>query len=170
MLSSVSMTCRAAIVAAMMLAGTSVEAQQNGTVHLNVLNVGFIVSTGSGTGTLNYEGREYRLIVTNVSSGTIGVSGANLVGTAYNLRTAADIAGAYRTIAVGLTVGGGVQVARYQNANGVILELAGVEVGVALVLGPAGMTIALQKSASHMAPPSAVASYHRVVSGVRFWG
>ena len=57
MLSSVSMKYRAGIVAAkIMLAGTSVEAQQTGTVHLNVVNT-FISSTGSGTGTLNYKGQ-----------------------------------------------------------------------------------------------------------------
>ena len=41
------------------------------------------------------------------------------MGTAYNLRTAADIAGMYKAAAAGLTVGGGAQVARFQNANGV---------------------------------------------------
>jgi hypothetical protein len=144
MLSSVSKKYRAGIVAAtVMLAGTSAEAQQTGTVHLNVVSAGFIASTGSGTGTLSYKGREYRLSVTKVSFGTIGVSGAELVGTAHNLRTAADIAGAYRTVAVRLT-GGGAQVTRFQNANGVILELAGIQVGVAVILGSAAMTINLQ--------------------------
>ena len=37
----------------------------------------------------------------------IGVSGGELVGTAHNLRTAADIAGTYKAAAAGLTVGGG---------------------------------------------------------------
>ena len=77
-------------------------------------------------------------------SGTIGVAGGELVGTAYNLQTAADIVGDYKTIAAGLTVGGGGQVARYQNANGVILELVGVELGLQMVLGSAGMTITLR--------------------------
>jgi hypothetical protein len=36
------------------------------------------------------------------------------------------------------------QVARFENANGVILELGGIKVGVAVVLGSAGMTIDLQ--------------------------
>jgi hypothetical protein len=145
MLSSVCVKYRATIVAAaIMLAGTSVEAQQTGTVHLHVVNAGFIVSTGSGTGTLNYKGREYRLSVTNVSFGTIGLSRAELMGTAHNLRSATDIVGTYRTVAAGLTVGGGVQVARFQNANGVILELAGIQVGVPMVLGSDAMTIGLQ--------------------------
>jgi hypothetical protein len=145
MLSSVSMKYRAGIVAAaIILAGPPVEAQQTGTVHLNVVSAGFIASTGSGTGTLSYKGREYRLSVTNVSFGTIGTSGAKLAGTAHNLRIAGDIAGTYRTVAVRLAAGGGAQVARFENANGVILELAGIQAGVAVILGSAGMTITLQ--------------------------
>ena len=40
------------------------------------------------------------------------------------------------------TVGAGGQVARFQNANGVILELVGAQLGLAVSLGSAGMTIA----------------------------
>jgi hypothetical protein len=66
------------------------------------------------------------------------------VGTAYNMRTAADIAGTYRTMAVGLTVGGGAMAARFQNENGVILDLLGGQLGLQVSLGSAAMTIALQ--------------------------
>jgi hypothetical protein len=136
----------AAIVgAAIMLVGSYVECHaQTGTVHLSVVKAGFIVSTGSGTGTLNYQGRTYRLSVSTVGYGTIGVTGGELTGTAYNLGSAADIAGTYRAAAAGLTVGGGAQVARFQNANGVILELVGAQLGLAVSLGSAGMTIVLQ--------------------------
>src|SRR6266550_8934788 len=96
----------AAIVgAAIILGGTSVDCySQTGSIHLTVVKAGFIVSTGSGTGTLNHQGRTYRLSVSSFGFGTIGVSGGELVGTAYNLRTAADIAGTYKAAAAGLTV------------------------------------------------------------------
>ena len=99
----------AAIVGAViMLVGSYVSCHaQTGSVHLSVVKAGFIVSTGSGTGTLNYQGRTYRLSVSTVGYGTIGVTGGELTGTAYNLRTAADIAGTYTAPAAGLTVGGG---------------------------------------------------------------
>ena len=141
-----SMKYGAAIVAAVIiLVGTSVESHaQTGSVHLTVVKAGFIVSTGSGTGTLDYQGRTYRLIVSSFGFGTIGVSGGELVGTAHNLRTAADITGTYKAAAAGLTVGAGGQVARFQNANGVILELVGAQLGLAVSLGSTGMTIALQ--------------------------
>src|SRR5215475_170349 len=106
----------AAIVgAAIILGGTSVDCySQTGSIHLTVVKAGFIVSTGSGTGTLDYQGRTYRLSVSSFGFGTIGVSGGELVGTAHNLRTAADIAGTYKAAAAGLTVGAGGQVARFR--------------------------------------------------------
>ena len=131
--------------AATLLVGSYVSCPaQTGSVHLSVVKAGFIVSTGSGTGSLNYQGRTYRLSVSTVGYGTIGVTGGELTGTAYNLRTAGDIAGTYTAPAAGLTLGGGAQVARFQNANGVILELVGAQLGLAVSLGSAGMTIGLQ--------------------------
>ena len=117
---------------------------QTGTVHLNVVNGGFIVSTGSGTGTLDYQGRTYQLRVSTTSFGTLGAAGGAFVGSAYNMRTAADIAGTYRSVGVGLTVGGGAGVARFQNTNGVTLDLVGVQAGLEVSLGSTEMTIALQ--------------------------
>ena len=135
----------AAIVAAVIMLVGAVDCYaETGTLHLTVVKAGFIVSTGSGTGTLDYQGRTYRLSVTSFGFGTIGVSGGELVGTAYNLRTAADIAGTYKAAAAGLTVGAGGQVARFQNANGVIVELIVAQLGLAVSLGSTGMTIALQ--------------------------
>ena len=97
----------AIVAAAIMLVGAVNCYAQTGTIHLTVDKAGFIVGTGSGTGTLDYQGRTYRLSVSSFGSGTIGVSGGELVGTAHNLRTAADIAGTYKAAAAGLTVGAG---------------------------------------------------------------
>jgi hypothetical protein len=130
--------------AAIMLAGTSVRSlAQTGALHLHIAKAGFIVSAGSGTGTLTYQGRTYQLRVDSNGFG-IGVSAGELMGTAYNMRTVADIAGTYRSVAVGLTVGGGAVGGRFQNENGVILDLLGAQLGLEASLGSAGMTIALQ--------------------------
>src|SRR5215510_13292757 len=52
-----------------MVVGASIDCYaQTGTVHLTVVKAQFIASTGSGTGTLNYQGRTYRLSVSSVAS------------------------------------------------------------------------------------------------------
>ena len=129
-----------------MLLGVSTQshAQSTGAVHIKIAKVGFIVGIGGGGGTLTYHGRTYRLSVGGVSVGTIGVAGANLVGTAYHLHNAADIAGTYVATSASVAVVGGGKVATLQNEKGVILHVHGVQLGVEASLSVSGMTLALQ--------------------------
>jgi len=117
---------------------------ENGTVRLRVSKVGFIVGVGGGSGVLNFKGHQYRFAVSGVSAGTIGVAGVDAVGTATNLRTAADIAGSYVATSAGLAVAGGGKVATLQNSNGVVLQLHGRQVGFEASLALSGLTISLQ--------------------------
>ena len=76
----------------------SLSCADTGSVRINIARAGFIVGVGGGSGTLRFRGRCYRLSVGGLSIGTIGAASADLVGRAYNLRTASDIVG---TIYVG---------------------------------------------------------------------
>jgi hypothetical protein len=137
--------CAAFLVAATMVAGTPTRSYADtGTVRLKISKVGFIVGVGGGSGVLHFKGRSYRLSISGVSVGTIGVSGMDLVGTASNLRTAADIAGTYSALSAGIAVAGGGKVATLQNANGVVLQVQGSQVGFAASLSVSGLTISLQ--------------------------
>jgi hypothetical protein len=131
--------------AAVILAGAPSQSNADtGTVRLKVTKVGFIVGVGGGSGTLTFKGRNYRLSVGGVSAGTIGAAGADLVGTATNLRVAQDIAGTYSAASAGLAVAGGAKVVTLQNAKGVVLQLQGRQVGFEASLSLSGLTISLQ--------------------------
>jgi len=117
---------------------------ENGTVSMRISKVGFIVGVGGGSGTLTFKGKHYRLSIGGVSAGTIGVASMNLVGTATNLRTAADIAGSYSVASAGIAVAGGGKVATLQNSNGVVLQLQGRQVGFEASLAVSGLTISLR--------------------------
>jgi len=135
----------AILIAAATLAGASTESRaQTGTVRLHIVKAGFIVGAGGGSGTLIYQGRTYPLSIGGIGIGSLGIAAVNLVGTAHNLRTPADIAGTYGAAGAGATFVGGAQVARLQNEKGVILEVHGAQVGFQVSLGLAGMTIALR--------------------------
>jgi hypothetical protein len=137
--------CAALVVAAVLLTGApSRSYAETGSVRLKITKVGFIVGVGGGSGTLTFQGRRYRLSIGGVSAGTIGISGAELVGTATNLRTAADIAGAYSAVSAGLAVAGGASAATLQNSNGVVLTLRGRQVGFSASLAVSGLTISIQ--------------------------
>ena len=136
-----------AIVAAMatILIGASTQSYaQTGRVRLNIVRAGFLVGVGGGSGTLTFHGRRYRLNVGGIGVGSLGISGVELVGNAYNLHSARDIAGTYGAAGAGLAIAGGGQVARLQNANGVVLELSGMQVGFQVSFGLGGMTITLR--------------------------
>ena len=130
--------------AVVLMCAPSLSFAENGSVRMRVTNVGFIVGVGGGSGILTFRGHRYPLRISGVSLGSIGVAGADLVGTASHLRTAADIAGTYSAASAGIAVAGGGKAATLQNSNGVVLTLRGRQVGFAANLSVSGMTISLQ--------------------------
>ena len=141
-LSRVTKLSSAFVVAAVVLIGApALSYAENGSVRMKISKVGFIVGVGGGSGTLTFKGKHYRLDIGGVSAGTIGVASMDLVGTATNLTTAADIAGSYSAASAGLAVAGGTKVATLQNAKGVVLQLQGRQVGFEASLAVSGMTI-----------------------------
>ena len=131
-------------VAVILTAAPSRSYAESGSVSMRISKVGFIVGVGGGSGTLIFKGKRYGLSISGVSAGTIGVASMNLVGTATNLRTAADIAGSYSVASAGLAVAGGAKVATLQNANGVVLQLQGRQVGFEASVAVSGLTISLR--------------------------
>ena len=116
-----------------------------GTVYVEIAKAGFIVGIGGGRGTLVFQGRRYPLSVGGLSFGaTIGASKADLIGRAYNLRRATDIAGTYTAVGVGAAAGGGVSSIRLQNARGVVLDLRGRTIGLELNANVSGIEVGLR--------------------------
>ena len=137
--------CAAIIVATIMLAGTlSQSYAETGAVRFHIVKAGFIIGAGGGSGTLNFKGKQYRLSIGGINVGTIGASAVDLVGTASNLRTAADIVGSYTQSSAGLAVVGGARLATLQNAKGVVIKVRGPAVGLEASLSLSGMTISMQ--------------------------
>jgi len=130
--------------AAMVLAATLPSQADSGAVRFRVGSAGFIVGVGGGSGTLTFHGKNYPLRIGGVSVGMIGVSSADLVGRARNLRRPSDIAGSYTAVGAGLAVAGGAATARLQNANGVVLEVKGTKVGFSASIDLSGLQISMQ--------------------------
>jgi hypothetical protein len=135
-----------AATAAALLLGmpTAADAQSTGQVRFKVSSVGFIIGGGGGTGTLNFRGKTYPLRVSGIGAGTVGVSSADLVGTASNLRSAQDIVGTYSSVGAGVAVAGGGRAVQLQNAKGVVLNLRGTQAGFQASLGIGGVEISMR--------------------------
>jgi hypothetical protein len=142
----ISTTVQIIILCVVALAGaTTPSAAETGVVQAVVSKGGFIVGVGGGHGTLIFHGHSYPLSFRGMSVGaTIGISTAKLKGLAYHMRAPSDIEGTYSAIGAGAALvagGGGV---RLRNANGVVLELSGVRIGVELSVATSGVTIRLR--------------------------
>jgi hypothetical protein len=121
------------------------QAQTTGTVVVQVTKAGFIVGAGGGSGVLTFQGRRYPFSVGGLSLGvTVGVSSAEFVGRALNLRQPSDLAGTYTAIGGGAAVAGGGGAVRLQNARGVVLELQGRRVGFEFSVAVSGATITMR--------------------------
>src|SRR5215471_3587806 len=136
----------AAIFAATILVtGTASQSHAaTGSIRIKITSAGFIVGGGGGSGILRFRGRNYQLTIAGVSAGTMGIAGAELVGTATNLHRAADIAGTYSGVAAGISVVRGAKAMILQNANRVVLRLRGQKLGPQATLSLNSLTIFLQ--------------------------
>jgi hypothetical protein len=133
------------VVATLMLTGApSRSYAETGAIQVKIAKVGFIVGVGGGSGTLTFRGKQYRLSIEGVSVGTIGIAEMDLVGTASNLRRAADIAGTYSAVSAGVAVAGGAKAATLKNSRGVVLKLRGKQVGFEASLSLSGLTVSLE--------------------------
>ena len=75
--------CAAIVMAAIMLTGAlSWSYAETGSIRFNIVKAGFIVGIGGGSGTLNFQCRNYPLTIGGINVGTIGASAVDLVGTA----------------------------------------------------------------------------------------
>ncbi len=138
----------AAVSLTVMLLGAATPSQAQspttGHVRLHIVRVGFIVGVGGGSGVLIFHGHRYRLSVSGIGIGSLGVSAVDLIGTASNLTSPGAINGTYAGVGAGGAFVGGAQVATLQNGNGVVLTLQGVQAGFQVSLGLGGMTLLMR--------------------------
>jgi hypothetical protein len=136
--------CAAALAAAVAGASTPLRAE-TASVRVVFTKGGFIIGVGGGQGVLTFRGHHYPFTVSGMSFGaTIGASTTQLAGQALNLRTPSDFAGTYNAIGAGVAVTGGAAGVQLQNANGVVLQLHGVKVGVELSAAVGGVTVTMR--------------------------
>jgi hypothetical protein len=107
-----------------------------GSVRIVITRVGFVV--GGGSGTLHFQGKRYGLRISGVGTSPLGAPRVDLVGRAYNMRTAGSIHGVYSAVAAD-----GAGVVRLRNFHGVVLQLHGRQ-GVPSSVDLNGMAISLR--------------------------
>ena len=110
-----------------------------GSVRIIITRTNFIF--GAGSGTLHFQGKRYELRAGGISVGPFGAPQVDLVGRAYNMRSAASIHGIYSAVAPDVANRPGT--VRLQNWHGVILVLRGRQ-GVKPTVDLSGLDISLR--------------------------
>jgi hypothetical protein len=124
------------VAAATLAAAPTPSHGATGSVRIVITRVGFVV--GGGSGTLHFQGKRYGLRISGVGTGPLGAPRVDLVGRAYNMRTAGSIHGVYSAVAAD-----GAGVVRLRNFHGVVLQLHGRQ-GVQSSVDLNGMAISLR--------------------------
>jgi hypothetical protein len=128
-----------------LIASSRLAEARTGTVDLRLAKAGIVLGVGKATGTLHFEGHTYRLTVSGITAGTIGLGVVRLHGHVHNLRSAADIAGHYTVASASVAIVGGIKTARLQHSHSAVyLQLEGPQVGFELSAALGGVTITLQ--------------------------
>jgi hypothetical protein len=125
----------AALIAMPMGASTQTDAE-TGRIHITFLKASY----GSGSGYLFYQGQKYGLTITSPEIRRVWVTSIDLIGTASNLRSPADIIGTYTASDFG-TIVRRAKMASLENAKGVVIEIRAVNLNRWLTLNLSGMTI-----------------------------
>ncbi len=118
-------------------ASTQSFADDEGRIQITFSKPGY----DNGSGYLFYQGQKYGLGVSGAKIGRIWASTIDLIGTASNLRSVADILGTYNGADPKAALIRRATTARLENAKGVVLEIRAVNLGRWSTLDLSGMTL-----------------------------
>jgi hypothetical protein len=118
-------------------------AQASGDVRVRFAKAGLLVGGGTGSGVLNYRGRNYPFKVSGVSLGiTAGATIGKFQGRASGIREVDDFVGTYSSVGGGFALVGGVNGVHLRNEKGVTIVLQGPKAGLELASNISAVTIA----------------------------
>lgn len=105
------------------------------------IQITFSKSDGSGSGYLFFQGQKYSLGVSGAKISRMWATSIDLIGTASNLHTAADILGTYNGRDPEAALVRRAATARLENAKGVLLEIRAVNLNRSSTLDLSGTTL-----------------------------
>ena len=139
---------RTALIALTVLAGAGLSSAayaDSGTVSIRIFKAGFVLGGSAGSGTLNFQGRTYRLGIGGLSYGfTFGASETRFHGTVSNIRRPSDVEGVYAQAGAGAAAVRGAQAVVLTNQKGAVLTLTGAQSGLIVSLDLSGLALSLK--------------------------
>jgi hypothetical protein len=118
------------------VASSQIRADE-GRIHITFFKAAY----GSGSGYLFFQGQKYGLGVSSTKIRRVWGTAIDLIGTASNLRNAADIIGTYTAVDAQSATISPSKMARLENAKGIVVEIRAVNLNRLFSLNLSGMTI-----------------------------
>ncbi len=115
-----------------------------GTIELENWSVALGVGAVWGTGTVNYNGRNYNIKVGGFDLIDAGFAKSIGTGVVQNLESIEQIEGTYSIVNPGFAVIGGAGGWSMENDRGVLIGIHNYEIGARLGIGPGALTIQLR--------------------------
>jgi hypothetical protein len=112
------------------------------TLHAKQISAGVGYTWGSGT--LKFEGKSYPFTMKGINVVAVGVTKIDATGDVYNLTKPADLAGKYAAFEAGVALIKGPAGLTMRNDKGVIINLKAKQKGAELQLGPEGFSITMK--------------------------
>ena len=128
-------TC--AVLTLLAITASSQVRADEGRIHITFFKAAY----GSGSGYLFFQGQKYGLGVSSTKIRRLWVTAIDLIGTASNLRNAADIIGTYTAVDAQSATISRSKMARLENAKGIVVEIRAVNLNRLFSLNLSGMTI-----------------------------
>jgi hypothetical protein len=139
------------VCAAMLCLAAAAHAQQatpagapSATLTLTGRSVAIGVGVSWGSGTLTYQGKDYKVAVKGFAVGGVGITSAEASGKVYGLTKLGDFDGTYTLLSTGVTAGAGTGALGMSNPNGVTIELVSKTQGVQLSLASGGVDLKIE--------------------------
>jgi hypothetical protein len=126
-----------AVLTVLAIAASSSLHADEGRIHITF----FKGEKGSGSGYLFFQGQKYGLGVSGTKIGRVWSTTIDLIGTASNLRNAADIVGTYAAVDAQSATISRSKVARLENKKGTVVEIRAVNLNRLFSLNLSEMTI-----------------------------
>jgi hypothetical protein len=96
-----------------------------------------------GSGTLEFQGKNYKVKISGLSVADVGVSSVAATGDVYHLKNLSDFNGTYAAAGAGATLVGGGSIVTMQNGQGVVIHLRSQQSGLRLTLAASGITMSV---------------------------
>ena len=117
----------------------------SGRISLKVYKAGWVIGGSGGSGTLSFQGRNYRLGVGGIDYGLVfGGSKTVLHGKVSHIQRPSDVEGVYGAVGAGLAVGRGTRAIVLTNQKGAVLELSGRQSGLMVNVDLSGLALTIK--------------------------